>query len=109
MHTEPGPIPILTISAPAKIKASVISPVTTFPAINGLSNLSLTLFTRSKNNSVYPLATSKHMNLGSFSFSDFKYLKKSSAFSASSTPKVTAQYSTSICFDLIARDHSSIE
>ncbi|EJX02683.1 hypothetical protein EVA_09211 [gut metagenome] len=33
MQTEPGPIPTLTISAPDRISSSVISPVTTLPAM----------------------------------------------------------------------------
>mgnify|MGYP005730434777 CR=1 FL=1 len=37
VHTLPGPIPTLTISAPLRINSSVISPVTTLPAIIILS------------------------------------------------------------------------
>ena len=33
VQTEPGPMPILTMSAPARISASVMSPVTTLPAM----------------------------------------------------------------------------
>ncbi|RNA19469.1 hypothetical protein BpHYR1_016513 [Brachionus plicatilis] len=46
VHTEPGPIPTLTISAPDKINSSTISPVTTLPAIM-CSGFSLAKFIQS--------------------------------------------------------------
>ena len=64
MQTEPGPIPTLIMSAPAKINSSTISAVTTFPAIIVLSGHCLRArLTNSTKNSEYPFATSTQIYL----------------------------------------------
>ena len=60
VQTDPGPIPTLTISAPASISSWVISAVATFPAIIvALGHFSRNLLTASTNLIVYPFATSR--------------------------------------------------
>ena len=62
VQTDPGPIPTLTISAPASINSWVISAVTTLPAaIVASGHLSLNFFTASTKRMVYPFATSRPM------------------------------------------------
>ena len=64
VHTEPGPIPILTTSAPLMISSSVISGVTTLPAMITLSGYSsLTRLIKSTKFSWYAFATSTVINL----------------------------------------------
>ena len=72
IHNAPLPIPTFTISAPLNINCSVISFVTTLPAIIILSGyLLLISFMNSTKYSQYPLATSTHIN---FEFILAKYL-----------------------------------
>lgn len=50
VHTEPGPIPTFTISAPERISSSHISPVTTLPAQIVLSAMLHALLRRTAQN-----------------------------------------------------------
>ena len=88
VHAEPGPIPIFTISAPAKIISSVISFVTTFPAIIiCLGHIFLTSLITSRKFCKYPFGTSRQIN-EKLSNKPFFFISLSCLISFSRIPNV---------------------